>query len=559
MARFPQLLSILASQRLIHLSLSVFVFLCFCVNQFSLAQPDLLDTLSLQQRVAQMFIVNLYGSQLTEAGADFLTRYQPGGVVLLGDNISTPAALTALINSYQHTSTASGGLPLLVAVDQEGGPISHLKEGFTAFPTPALVTASQDVDLAHRLGAALAEELLAVGVNMDLAPVADLQTNPRNPIIKRRSFGSSPTLVSPILGAFVAGMQGQGVLATAKHFPGHGDSSDDSHTALPVIPLDRTRLEAVELAPFRAAIKADVSAIMVAHIWYPALEPQENLPASLSVNIIDGLLHREMGYDGLVMTDALDMDAIDTTYSYSDAVLKAIEAGVDLVIAAHVSLDSQIRAIQAVVEAVQSGRLSEERINQSVRRILAAKARYRILNWQPLDSEQAATRLNLEQHARLVDELFEAGVTVARDTQQYIPLTPERFVAIIYPASRPQIMRECSPYNSSIHWVGVSLSPQAQEITWAQDAAMRADVVIVFTQNADEDPQQAALVNALPSEKTIAVALWSPYDWTVYSQVAGYVVTYSPLPSAISAACKILFGILPARGHLSLSIPGLAP
>lgn len=540
------------------MSLCFIVSLSLCVNGNLSAQPDLPDTLSLEQRVAQMFIVNLYGSQLTEVGRDFLTQYQVGGVVLLGDNISTPEVVTDLVNSYQQTITSSGGLPLFVAVDQEGGPISHLKEGFTAFPTPALITATQDIDLAQRLGRAIAEELLAVGVNMDLAPVADLETNPRNPIIKRRSFGSDPALVSPIIGAFVEGMQAQGVLAVAKHFPGHGDSSDDSHTALPIISLDRARLEAVELAPFRAAIEADVSAVMVAHIWYPALESQENLPASLSANIIDGLLRRDMGYDGLVMTDALDMDAIDTNYSYPDAVLSAIEAGVDLVIAAHISLDSQILAIQSVVEAVQSGRMSEERINQSVRRILDAKARFNLLNWTPLPIEQASTRLNLDQHALLVDELFKAGVTVALDPQQLIPLTPEQSVAIVYPASRPQIMRECSSYNPSIQWVGVSMSPQEQEIAWARDAAGRADVTVVFTQNADDDPQQQALVKALPPEKTLAVALWSPYDWTVYPQVAGYIVTYSPLPPAIPAVCKILFGALPARGTFPLSIPGLA-
>ncbi len=331
---------LIGTQRLIRLALCVFVWLVLCVNSFVHAEDYLPSALTLDQKVAQMFIVNLYGSQLTEAGRDFLTQYQPGGVVLLPENIRTPEDVARLNNLYQQTIIDGGGLPLFISVDQEGGTIAHLREGFTTFPVSMLLTASGDTDLAYRVGQAMAEEMLAVGVNMNLAPVADLETNPNNPIIKRRSFGSDPAMVSPIVAAYIEGMQATNVLATAKHFPGHGDTSDDSHVGLPVVTLDRERLEAVELAPFRAAIEAGVSTIMVAHIWYPALEPQPDLPASMSYNIITGLLREEMGYDGLIVTDALDMDAIDTVYSYPNASLQAIKAGVDLVIAAHVSLEA---------------------------------------------------------------------------------------------------------------------------------------------------------------------------------------------------------------------------
>ncbi len=539
------------------ISLCVFMLLSLCIRQPAFAQTDAVANLSLEQRVAQMFIVNLYGSQLTEAGRNFLTQQQPGGLVLLPENVKTPAEVTQLINTYQQTITEIGGLPLFIAVDQEGGTIAHLSKGFTTFPVPMLLTATGDVDLAERVGQAMAQEMLAVGVNMDLAPVADLETNPNNPIIKRRSFGNDPMMTSPILAGFIKGMQDGNVLATAKHFPGHGDSSTDSHTGLPVIALDRERLETVELVPFRAAIAAGVSTVMVAHIWYPALEPQKDLPASMSHNIVTGLLREEMGYQGLIVTDALDMDAIDTVYSYPNAALSAIKAGVDLVIAAHVSLEAQAAGIQAVIDAVRSGEIPEARINESVRRILAAKERYGLLGWRALDPNTVTEHLNLAEHAKLVDELFEKGVTIALDQNHVLPLQAGKSVALIYPGTRIQIPEYCKTDGVTVRLLSTHTSPSADEIGSAQTQAALSDLVVVFTQNADTDANERALVKALPPEKTIAVALASVYDFTVYPKVSGYVLTYSPLPQAIPAVCKVLFGKIPANGTLSIKMAGL--
>jgi beta-N-acetylhexosaminidase len=518
------------------------------------AQDDLLNSMTLEQKVGQMFIVNLFGGQMTEAGRDFLREWQPGGVVLIGENLGTPEAVNRLTNSFQQTITEAGGLPLLVAVDQEPGPISHLKDGFTQFPTPTLITATGDPQLAFQVGEATADELLAVGVNMNLSPIADLETNRNNPIIRRRSFGSDPAMVSPILAGYVEGLQAGGVLATAKHFPGHGDSSEDSHTGLPVIDLSRERLESVELAPFRAAISADVAVIMVAHIWYPALEPEPNTPASLSPNVVTELLRDELGYEGLIVTDAMDMDAIDTVYSYPDATIKAIQAGVDLVIAAHISEATQAQAIQAVVDAVRNGTIPEERINESVRRILAAKERYGLLNWQPLDPTTASERIDLAGHEAVIEELFQKGTSVAFDRNGLIPVSDGQRVAIVYPATRIQVANECGQYRPDISWVGVSDSPSDEELGWARDAAGRADVAIVFTQNADENPQQGALVNALSPEKTVVTALFSPYDITRFPGIAAYMVTYSPARPAVPAACGILFDAIPATGRLAVEL-----
>lgn len=517
--------------------------------------PSLLDTLTLEQRVGQMFMVSLYGTELTEVGRDFLHRWQPGAIALFGNNAGTPEEVTSLTNAYQQTITDTGALPLLLAVDQEGGLISHLAEGFTTFPAPMLLTATGDPELVYAAGQAIGEELAAVGINMNLAPVADLETNTNNLIIERRAFGSDPQISAPIIAAFTRGLQDVGVLATLKHFPGHGDTSADSHVTLPVVSHDRERLDTVELVPFRAGIEAGAEAVMVAHIWYPALEPQENVPATLSSNIVTGLLREELGFDGLIMTDALAMDAIDTAYSLEDASVLAVQAGVDLLaFGTNAGLQTQGQAIQAVVDAVRAGAISEERINASVERILAVKARYGILDWQPLDAASAPERVNQEAHEALVEEIFQAGVTLVYDENEVVPFTGEASVAFVYPATRSQIMRECSAYDSGIVWVGVSESPQDEEIAWARSAARNVDTVVVFTQNAIGDPAQQALVNALPSEKTMVVALWSPYDWTAFPGISGYVATYSPLRPAVPAACAMLFGAIPARGQLPVTL-----
>jgi beta-N-acetylhexosaminidase len=511
--------------------------------------------LSLEQKVTQLFMVGFYGQQLNDSSRSFLQTWQPGSFALFNSNAGTPETVTGLTNDLQQTVIDSGSLPMLIAVDQEGGLIARLKDGFTEWPVPMLLTASANTDLASRVGTAFAQELKAVGINMNLAPVADLNTNPNNPVIGRRSFGTDPELTGQILAAYISGMQAEHVIATAKHFPGHGDTSVDSHTGLPIVTFDRSRLDQIELAPFRWTMAAGVETVMTAHIYLPALESQENLPASLSHSIVTGLLRNELGYTGLIMTDALEMDAVEAQFTHGDAAIQAILAGNDIVaFGAHLSLDQQAAAMQAVINAVYDGIIPESRIDESLQRILDVKSRYGVLDWQPLDPTTARDRMNLEAHAELVKEMFRAGITVAYDNNNRLPLTSESNAAIVYPANRPNLKRECSPYSATIQWIAVSDSPTPQEIAWAVDAGRRVDTVVVFTQNAYVDITQQTLVKSLPPEKTVAVALWSPYDWLKFPDVSAYVATYSPLAQADSALCAILFGSAPAQGQLPIDL-----
>ena len=507
-------------------------------------------TMTLEQKVAQMFVLSFYGATVNSPTRDFIRTWQPGTVVLLPSNLENPTQITRLTNDIQQTLLDAGSVPALIAVDQEGGIIAHLEDGFTRWAVPTLLTATQNPDLAYEFGAALAQEMQSVGINMNLAPVADLLTNPANPIIGRRSFGTYPEQVAPIVAAVIQGMQANGVMATTKHFPGHGDTDSDSHLSMPVISYSQQELMSRELIPFQAAIEANSSAIMVAHIAFPESQSDDSLPASLSPDIVTGLLRETMGYNGLIVTDALDMDAIDTVFSPAQAAVQAVIAGNDiLIIAAHLSLESQAAAIQAVVDAVRDGQISEAQIDASVERILSAKERFGILNWEQLDPLTASTRIEVESHTELVERIFAAGITLVRG-EDMLPLPAN--IAFIYPAHRGTLRAECQ--QDGWRMVGVSMHPTDDEIAWARDASQRVDMTVVFTENAVDSPQQRRLIEAILTNNTMVIALWSPYDNLVLPATRGYMLTYSPLTQAHSAICAILKGEAPAQGTLSVAL-----
>lgn len=515
-------------------------------------------TMTLEQKVGQMFMVSLYGEQLTDVGEDLLTTWQPGGVTLFSRNIGSPEAVTTYINDLQQVMQAAGAPPLFVAVDQEGGWIARLRDGFTEWPPLSLVAASGDTELAYEVGAALTAELRAVGVNMNLAPVADMDTYVDNPIIERRSPGSNLALLDTYLRGIIPGMQ-QNVVAVTKHFPGHGDTREDSHVVLPQITHDLDRLRAVELQPFISAIEANTGGIMMAHIWFSAVDVDGPIPASLSPTFVKNLLRGELGYQGLIMTDAMDMDAIDLLYNDGEAAIRAIEAGVDmLTYGTSMGEQDQVAVMQAVVDAVRSGRISESRIDESVLRVLRAKQANGLDTWEPLDPAQARSRIDVVGTAPLVQRMFEAGITVAFDEQNLVPLDSNNRIGIVYPAQRISINRECGQHSNSVEWLALPDYPSADYVTSLADLAARSDVVVFFSRNIRDNAEMTAVAAALPPERTVAVALRSPYDVLAYPAVSTYVLTYGPQDPAIPAVCNVLFGLAPARGQLVVNLGDLA-
>ncbi len=296
------------------------------------------------------------------------------GVIYFRRNLGEgPARAARLTADLQRLALTAGRSPLLVAADQEGGIVARLRVPFTEYPGAEAVGLVGDDGLAERFGRATAAELRAVGITVDFAPVVDVLTNPANPVIARRSFGRDPEAVARLALAFARGLEAGGVAACAKHFPGHGDTAEDSHYALPVVAHDRTRLEAVEIPPFAAAVAAGVPMVLTAHVVYPALDPAR--PATLSPAIVDGILRRRIGFDGVVATDDLEMAAIVDRFGWEEAVVMAVEAGCDLLLVCH-DADRQRRAIDAVRAAMTSGRVPAARVEASLARIARLAARY---------------------------------------------------------------------------------------------------------------------------------------------------------------------------------------
>jgi beta-N-acetylhexosaminidase len=344
-------------------------------------------------------MVGFDSTEVTPALAAWLERFAWGGVILFGRNAKSPAQLLALSQGLQAVARARGHLPLLIAVDQEGGRVARLKAPFTAFPSAAMVGHTGSEQLAHDVGRAIATELHAVGVGMNMAPVLDVLTNPANTVIGDRSFSADPACVARLGTAYIRGMQASAVLTTAKHFPGHGDTMLDSHVARPVSERSAAQLSACELRPFREAIAADVDAIMTAHVVYPAWDPQ--YPATLSPTILTRVLCGELKFRGAIITDDLGMSAVSDGWPWEEVPLLALRAGADVLLICH-ERQRQEQAYDRVLRAVQSGELPEAVVDQAMARVMALKARLsRLLQGQVTATMQAA--IGSAAHQALVE------------------------------------------------------------------------------------------------------------------------------------------------------------
>ena len=328
--------------------------------------------LSLAEKVGQLFMVGIEGTEVTPALAAWMATYGWGGVIIFGRNVESPAQLLFLTQGLQAAAQARGHLPLLIAVDQEGGRVARLKAPFTAFPSAARVGQIGSELLADEVGRILATELRAVGINMDMAPVLDVLTNPANTVVGDRAFGTDPHCVARQGVACMRGMHAAGVLAVGKHFPGHGDTRLDSHVALPVSERTAAQLQACELLPFQEAIAAGLQAIMTAHVIYKAWDPHQ--PATLSSSILSGILREEMRFPGVIISDDLEMAAVSETLPWEEVPLRALSAGVDLLLFYH-HRQRQEQAYARVFSAMQRGELPEALVDRAVARVQACKAR----------------------------------------------------------------------------------------------------------------------------------------------------------------------------------------
>jgi len=403
----------------------------------------LLNCMTLEEKLGQLFMVGFSGTEPDAGIREWIERCHLGNVVLFAGNLVDPPQVLRLTSELQGLARAAQEgqageptrvaqdawaarqaqadrlaaraqghdffIPLFVAADQEGGIVVRLTRGATVFPGNMALGAARDPELARRAAAVMGSEMRAVGIQFNLAPVLDVNNNPRNPVIGVRSYGEDPELVAELGAAQIEGYQ-QFVVATAKHFPGHGDTAVDSHMARPVVGHGRERLFQVELLPFRRAIAAGVEAIMTAHMSVPAIEPDPRLPATLSRRVITGLLREELGYDGIIITDSLGMRGVSAEYDMVEASLLALEAGCDLLCASsHTYYGTFV--YDAVFAAVRAGRISEERIEESARRVLRAKVRLGLLGDVGIVQGKARDQAEAEGYGEIQSQVV--NVTLA--------------------------------------------------------------------------------------------------------------------------------------------------
>ncbi|HSR42538.1 MAG TPA: glycoside hydrolase family 3 protein, partial [Longimicrobiales bacterium] len=406
---------------------------------------ETLASLTLPEAVGQLVIQWIDGAHLATSGPEFeqlrgwTEEVGIGGFYL---SIGTPHAYAAKVNELQRRAR----VPLLFVSDfEDGGPGMRLSRSYalpsllpqgggTEFPPTMAFGAAGDERLAREYGRITGEEARAVGIRLNFAPVLDVNSNPDNPVIATRSFGGDPELVARMGAAFVEGSRAVGVMATAKHFPGHGDTGVDSHLALPSVDADRTRLDTLELVPFQRAIDVGVDAVMTAHVALPAVLGEGAPPATLAPEVLTGLLREEMGFGGILVTDALTMGAISRTWGTSEAAVLALEAGADILL----SPGDVTGVVDAVVEAVRSGRVPESRVRRSTRRILEAKARTGLHRDRLVDVDRVDAVVGAAAHLALADTVAERSMVLVRDRRRAVPFRPgtRRVVSVTFTSDR---------------------------------------------------------------------------------------------------------------------------
>ncbi|MGD6959694.1 beta-N-acetylhexosaminidase [Rossellomorea aquimaris] len=363
-------------------------------------ESDILSTMSLDEKIGQMIIAGVNGTQDGENTKTLIQQHKVGGFIFFSDNLSGPRQTVQFLN-YMKKDNVNNPLPLLLSVDQEGGKVTRLPGGLVNFPTNKKIGALNDPDVSFEVGTILGKELKEYGFNLDFAPVLDVNSNPNNPVIGDRSFSDHPDIVSELGIQTMRGIQSEGILSTIKHFPGHGDTSVDSHLELPVVNKSIQELESLELIPFKEAINNGADLVMVAHILLPKID--DTYPSSLSKNVITDLLRKKLNYNGVVITDDMTMKAITNNYGMGQATVQSVKAGSDLILIAH-DYNKALAAIDALKKAVQNGEISEGRIDASVSRIIELKQAYKLEDIQTGEVDLKQLNQSIESIKKKIEQ-----------------------------------------------------------------------------------------------------------------------------------------------------------
>lgn len=528
----------------------------------------LLGSLSLEQQIGQIMVVAIRGREVLPHAIEMIHNRGVGGVILFTTNLGQPAHARALAAALQEQALAGSGIPLFTMLDQEGGVVVRAAEGVTVWPSQMLFGATRNPELVARAATMTAAELRAIGMNMNLAPVLDVNNNPDNPVIGTRSYGADPQLVAELGVRAITAYQQAGVIAAGKHFPGHGDTTIDSHLALPVIHKSSADLERLELIPFRAAIAAGVDALMTAHIALPEITVDQ--PATLSTMALTALLRKQLGYNGLIITDDLEMAAVVDRYGTAEAGLRAFKAGADLLLF-RFREEEQKHGYALLLEAIRRDPALQEQLAGSVRRILRVKLQRGL--FEP--AQPALALVGSAEHRTAAIETAAAGITLVRNDAGLVPLVLEQSerIVVFAPAAAELEQVEVPIVNpialsdaiAQHHNAVVSISCPLDPDTAARGQLVKnaggAGIVVIGTYNLQRYPGQQAFVEELRATGTpvVMVSLRLPYDLLYAPQIETYLAAYDTRPPTMIALADILFGARTPAGRLPVPIGSLYP
>lgn len=551
----------------------------------------LLAGLTLEQKIGQMFMLAFAGASIADA-AILVREHYVGGCYLSNDNFADPEQAGRMAVNLQALAREATGIPLILAADQEGA-WAVLTPYSCPGPGNMGLGATWLIEHTRAMYAVFGAELRAVGLNADLAPVADVNTNPANPIIGMRSFGESPTLVAAHVRAAIEGLHSAGVCATAKHFPGHGDTTLDSHRGLAKVDRDVEALEAREFRPFREAVAAGVDIVMTAHVIFPAIDPA--WPATLSPALLTELLRGKMGFGGVILTDSFNMGAMRRVYDPVEAVVRTVQAGADMILLAEERygdergryLDNQVRLIAGLSAAVRRGEVNVSRIDDAVLRLLTLKQRFDPPGSVTPDPAIAARIVGSPGHRDVERRAAEAAVVLAQNRAGTVPLhvKPDDRIVVLS-ATDPEGFRRMAAGrgigpNIVEHPHGVAfqevrrrhsntgrLAVHPEHLKAALAEAQDAAVCVVITEKYPlagfdfPDDSQHRLIHLLAEQRrarVIVLACRDPYELARLPEVDAYICAMGYRPPCVAAGVSVLFGEIRPQGRLPVSVPGLYP
>ncbi|MDD4264505.1 MAG: glycoside hydrolase family 3 N-terminal domain-containing protein, partial [Firmicutes bacterium] len=521
-----------------------------------------LDSMTLEEKVGQMLVLGISGTYISSGVREVVTDLDAGGIVLFAYKLTSSVQTVNLTTKLQQEALQSKhAVPLLITADEEGGLVSRMPYGMVTMPGNMALGASRNEYLALKAYYHTGRQLKALGINMNLAPVLDVNNNIKNPVIGLRSFGSDPVLVSNMGVAALAGLKEAKVGSIVKHFPGHGDTLVDSHLALPIVKKTKAELGKMELMPFQKALQNGATAVMTAHISFPSLTNGVSVPATLSQDILTGVLRANWGYNGVISTDDMLMNAIVNHYGFKEAVVQAVKAGVDQILIAS-NLGKQKEAKKAIIDAVNRGEISESRINQSVERIFALKSE---LDLHPGKFPEYLDPLAEAKEAEDVAmEVALGAITILRNESRLLQKGDKILLVVVdhtlqgaggrnnQKISQLMHVELASRGFDNLETVALGYRPSTTEQSLVISKAKNSDVVLYLTRNATNE--QAEFIRKLADKLMITVALQNPWDILQYPDVKVYLATYGYTEASIKALAMVLTGEKDATGKLPIAI-----